>query len=237
MMQMECKALSLCYNRKQVVENLSLQIEKGDFLCIVGENGSGKSTLLKGLLGLKKPDGGEIVFHNGFSTEQIGYLPQQDGEREGFPATVKEVVMSGLLKNKSLGFFYTKEQKTKALDCMKALEIESLASVGFSQLSGGQKQRVLLARAFAGAESMLILDEPINGLDPLVAKALYRFIVERNRKEKITVVMVSHDVNNAMTMATKILHLGHDASFFGTPEDYQTSSLGQAFLKGVWSCG
>lgn len=234
MTQIECNNLSLCYNRKQVVERLTFQVEQGDFLCIVGENGSGKSTLLKGLLGLKKPSGGTIVFGKGISRGQMGYLPQQENSLEDFPATVTEIVRSGFLKNR---LFYTKKQKQKAQAAMETMGIDSLAEKSFSSLSGGQKQRVLLARAFGAAGNILILDEPINGLDPVVAQVLYDSIALKNQQEKMTVIMVSHDVNKAMELATKILHLGHTDSFFGTPEEYKNSSLGQAFLKGVASCG
>ncbi len=234
MTQIECKNISLCYNRKQVVENLSFSVHQGDFLCIVGENGSGKSTLLKGLLGLKKPSGGTIVFGNEISPKQMGYLPQQENSLEDFPATVTEIVRSGFLKNR---LFYTKKQKELAKTAMETMGISHLTGKSFSQLSGGQKQRVLLARAFGAASNILILDEPINGLDPVVAQVLYESIAAKNKQEKMTVIMVSHDVKNALRMANKILHLGNHGYFFGTPEEYQNSSIGQAFLKGVSSCG
>ncbi len=235
--QMKCTDLCLQYNQKQVVSNLSFGVEQGDFLCIVGENGSGKSTLLKGLLGLKKPDGGTIVFEEGFTRGDIGYLPQQESTLEDFPATVKEIVRSGLLKSNPFRLFYGKEQKQMAIACLKALEIEDLSTRSFRELSGGQKQRVLLARAFAATRKMLILDEPFNGLDRVVSAALYRAIAEKNQGEKITVIMVSHDVEKAMEVSNKILHLGNHDFFFGTPEEYRNSELGQAFLKGVSSCG
>ncbi len=236
MIQMECKNLCLCYNKKQVVNQLSFQVEQGDFLCIVGENGSGKSTLLKGILGLKKPEKGALIFHDGFSHTQMGYLPQQESGLEDFPATVKEIVQSGLLKSKPFGLFYTKKQKKKAGELMKTMEIDHLSNTSFGELSGGQKQRVLLARAFGAAEKMLILDEPLNGLDPLVAKSLYEAIEQKN-KEGVTVIMVSHQVNQALSVANKILHLGNHTYFFGTVEQYKTSAVGQAFLKGEVSCG
>ncbi len=234
MIQIECKNLSLCYNRKQVVDKVSFAVEQGDFLCIVGENGSGKSTLLKGLLGLKKPSGGSIVFGKGISQGQMGYLPQQETDLEDFPATVCEIVRLGFLKNR---LFYTKKQKAAAQNAMEVMGICELSGKSFSGLSGGQKQRVLLARAFGAASNLLILDEPINGLDPVVAGVLYQSIAAKNKQEKMTVIMVSHDVKNALVMANKILHLGNHNYFFGTPEEYRNSSVGQAFLKGVSSCG
>ncbi len=237
MKQLECKGLCFSYNQKRVVDNLSFALEQGDFLCIVGENGSGKSTLLKGLLGLKKPEGGSIEFCNGFSPCDIGYLPQQEGIGEDFPATVMEIVRSGLLKSKPFRFFYSKEQKRQANELLKTMEIEHLAKVGFSELSGGQKQRVLLARAMGAAKSMLILDEPLTGLDPVVSEGLYQAITTKNRQEEMTVIMVSHQVEKALEVATKVLHLGNNGYYFGTPEDYRQSAMGQAFLKGVSSCG
>ena len=193
--------------------------------------------MLKGLLGLKKPEAGFIRFANGFTPAHIGYLPQQDQVGDGFPATVKEVVQSGVLKNKPFHFFYTKEQKQRATEMMKLMEIEDLANASFGQLSGGQKQRALLVRAFGAARSMLILDEPVTGLDPVIAGGLYQSIARQNQQENITVVMVSHDVQKALAMATRILHLGETAYFFGSPEEYRASSVGQAFLGGVSSCG
>ena len=234
MTQIECKNLSLCYNRKQAVEQVSFSVEQGDFLCIVGENGSGKSTLLKGLLGLKKPNGGEIVFGKGISQKQMGYLPQQETDLEKFPATVLEIVRSGFLKN---CLFYTKKQKEAAQKMMETMGISELSHKRFSSLSGGQKQRVLLARAFGAASNILILDEPINGLDPMASNVLYRCIAEKNEQEKMTVIMVSHDVKKALTIANKILHLGNHSYFFGNREEYEASEMGQAFIKGDSVCG
>ncbi len=237
MSQLECIDLCLCYNQKRVVEHLSFSLEQGDFLCIVGENGSGKSTLLKGILGMKRPEEGVITLENDLPYLGIGYLPQHEEIPEEFPATVKEIVLSGFLKNKPFGLFYSKAQKQQAGKLMKELEIESLANASFAQLSGGQKQRVLLARAFAAADSLLILDEPITGLDPVVSAELYRLITKRNKEETLTVIMVSHDVKHALGVANKILHLGNREHFFGTTEEYCQSALGQAFIKGESSCG
>lgn len=237
MSQLECKDLCLCYNRNRVVENLSFSLEQGDFLSIIGENGSGKSTLLKGILGMKRPEKGIITLENELPDLGIGYLPQHEEIPEEFPATVKEIVLSGFLKNKPFGLFYSKSQKEQAKKIMKELEIDSLEGVGFSTLSGGQKQRVLLARAFAAAHSLLILDEPITGLDPLVSNELYRLITKRNKESHLTVIMVSHDLERALGVSNKILHLGNGQHFFGTVEAYRQSEIGQAFIKGVSSCG
>lgn len=237
MRQMECTNLTLSYNHKRVVENLSFGVEKGDFLCIVGENGSGKSTLLKGLLGMKKPEEGSIVFGKGSSRQTMGYLPQQESGLEEFPATVREIVRSGTLKSKPFRLFYSKEQKRQAEELIKTLDLDGIADKGFGELSGGQKQRVLLARALGAARDLLILDEPVNGLDPMGTEVLYRAVTQKNKEENMTVIMVSHDLENALAMANKILHLGNHSFFFGSVEDYRHSELGQIFLKGVSSCG
>lgn len=233
---MECKSLTLSYDGRVVVENLSFCVPRGSYLCIVGENGSGKSTLLKSLLGLKKPDSGTICFAPGFTRRQIGYLPQQTPVQKDFPATVEEIVRSGLMNRKSHLFYYTNAEKARAEGMMDALEITPLRKQCFRELSGGQQQRVLLARALTAADSMLILDEPATGLDPVVTGELYQHIVQQNR-QGMTVLMVSHDIDKAVTAADHILHLSEKDYFFGTTDDYVQSPIGRRFLGGTRSCG
>ncbi len=228
---LECKNLTLAYEGRVIVEKLSFNIEKGDYLCIVGENGSGKTTLMKTLLGLKKPSGGEIIFSEGFSRKNIGYLPQQTSLQRDFPASVREVVMSGLLSSSGLCPFYTKKDKKKAEENMEKLGISHLARTCYRELSGGQQQRVLLARALSAASDMLLLDEPVSGLDPAVSAQMYSLIENLNRKDKITVVMISHDIQSALKYSTKVLHISHAPLFFGKTEDYLKSGVGTAFLS------
>ena len=230
--QIECRNLSLSYDGRTVLEGADFTVDSGDYLCIVGENGSGKSTLIKALLSLKRPSGGEIIFGEGLGKGQIGYLPQQTNIQRDFPATVSEVVLSGCLGKSSFKPFYSAEDKKRAAMNMERMGISDIASVCYRELSGGQMQRVLLARALCAAEKMILLDEPVSGLDPLVTKEMYRMIEELNRCYGMTVIMVSHDFSAAVKYATKILHLDRSVKFFGTKEDYIKSPIFGRFAGG-----
>ena len=223
-----CKNLKMGYEDGVVFDSLSFAVNKGDYLCIVGENGSGKSTLMKGLLGLVNPLGGSIEYGDGLQKKYIGYLPQQTDIQSDFPGSVFEVVLSGTLNQRHI-LFYTKEQKRLALENMKKVGISDLKKKCFQELSGGQQQRVLLARALCATTKLIILDEPITGLDPLASQDLYDLVKELNR-DGITVVMVSHDIKSAVTHASHILHLAGDGYFYGTTHRYMRSSYGKKFL-------
>ncbi len=227
-----CENLSYAYDGVPVVSGLCFQVEKGDYLCIVGENGSGKSTLVKGLLRLKNPDSGTLAFGDGLTQRSIGYLPQQTAAQRDFPASVYEVVRSGRLSVKK-GFcpFYSKADKEDVLQKMEQLDILNLKNKCYRDLSGGQQQRVLLARALCAAKKLLLLDEPVTGLDPVMTADLYTLISHLHQKHQITIIMVSHDIESAVKYATHILHLGKTHSFFGTTEEYIHSSLGKRFLE------
>ncbi len=214
-----CTDVSLAYEGNTIVNDLNFTVNQGDYLCIVGENGSGKSTLMRALLGLKSIADGSITFSEGLNKKNIGYLPQQTPVQKDFPATVKEIVLSGTLGSK-FSPFYTKENKKTAAENMKKLGIENIAEHCYRELSGGQQQRVLLARALCAADKLLILDEPAAGLDPLVTAEMYSIIKDLNKKDKITVIMVSHDIGHATNEATHILHIGNTPLFFGTTQDY-----------------
>ena len=218
--------LSLGYDGKIIVEGINIEINRGDMLCIVGENGSGKSTLMRALLGLKNTSGGKIIYGDGLKKTQIGYLPQQTRAQRDFPASVNEVVLSGCLNK--LGFlpFFTAAHKKTARKNMERLAISDIANKCYRELSGGQQQRVLLARALCASGDLLLLDEPVSGLDPIVTAELYEVISELNR-QGLTVVMISHDISAAVNYATHILHLGNIPLFFGTKEDYLESDVGQ----------
>ncbi len=228
----ECSHLVLQYDRREVVKDLTFSIEKGSYLCIVGENGSGKSTLLKALLGMIKPEAGTITYAKEFSRRQIGYLPQRTEVQQDFPASVEEVVYSGLLNRQKKGFFLKKQEKAIANDTIEQLELDGLRKTCFRELSGGQQQRVLLARALTAADGMLLLDEPATGLDPLVTAELYRIIKQKN-EEGMTVVMVTHELETALHMGSQVLHLDDDQSFFGTTSQYLRSDLFRRMMGGV----
>ena len=213
---LDCRDVSLGYEGKPVWEHLTFQVRAGDYLCIVGENGSGKSTLLKSLLGLLKPLSGEIVHADTLRGGSIGYLPQQTRAQKDFPATVTEVVRSGFISGKGMRFFYTAQEKSTALMNMGKLGVLELKDRCYRELSGGQQQRVLLARALCAAGALLILDEPVTGLDPAAAQDLYRTLAYLNKEEGIAIVMVTHDIQNALQYATTILHAGHGQWFCGT---------------------
>ena len=230
MPQLVCRGLTLGYEGKTVLEGLDFSVEAGDYLCIVGENGSGKSTLMKTLLGLIPPLAGEIVFGEGLGKNSIGYLPQQELSRRDFPASVREVVQSGCVAGAPYRPFYTKAQKMRAADSMARMGISDIADESFCRLSGGQKQRALLARALCAADKMLLLDEPVSGLDPKVTAEMYALIEKLNREDGITVVMISHDTTAAIKYASHILHIG-DTVFFGTKDAY-LNEFPQAWQKG-----
>lgn len=230
--QIECRGISLSYDGHTVLENVSFFVDSGDYLCIVGENGSGKSTLAKALLSLKKPYEGEILFGDSLSRRDIGYLPQQTNIQRDFPATVREVVLSGCLSRGGAGLFYSAKDKKRAAICMEKMGVLHIEKSCYRDLSGGQQQRVLLARALCAADKMLILDEPVTGLDPLVTKDMYGVVEKLNREEGITVVMVSHDVSSAAKYATKLLHLDRSIKFFGTKEEYLASTCFKSFSGG-----
>lgn len=223
----DCRNVTLGYEGRAVSRDLSFQVRQGDYLCIVGDNGSGKSTLLKGLLGLLKPMEGEIRLDKSLRAGAIGYLPQQTRAQRDFPATVYEVVLSGFLSARKGRFFYTAAEKSAALMNMGKLGVLELKGRCYRELSGGQQQRVLLSRALCAAGELLVLDEPVTGLDPEAAHDMYRTLAYLNRTEGIAIVMVSHDLQNALKYARHILHAGHRGWFYGTAEEYLSSPYGK----------
>lgn len=228
---LECDSLSASYDGKTVLSGLSFSLNEGDYLCILGENGSGKSTLVKCLLGIKSADKGRIIMGDGLSQKDIGYLPQHTNLQKGFPATVAEVVISGCLARRGFRPFYSSKEKAAAKQAMERLGIADLANESCRELSGGQQQRMFLARAMCAAQKLLLLDEPVTGLDPNAAAEMYSLIDELNRKDNMTIIMVSHDVVKSLDCANRILCLcSQDHSFFGTPEEYATSHISSKFI-------
>lgn len=219
MKQIECKELSLGYEGVTVCEGLSFSVEAGDYLCIVGDNGSGKSTLMKALLRLKAPDSGEIVLSCGIMQSDIGYLPQRSEAQSDFPATVTEVVRSGFSGKKKLGLLSSAE-KERANRNMRCMKISELASKPFSQLSGGQQQRALLARALCAAEKILLLDEPVSGLDTSASEDMYNAIDHLNKGHGTTIIMITHDPSAVRRYATKVLYMSDTPRFYETAEKY-----------------
>ena len=226
-----CRDLSLGYEGQSVLTGLNLTVRAGDYLCIVGDNGSGKSTLLRGLLGLISPLSGTIERAGELQKGNLGYLPQQTRAQKDFPATVFEVVLSGCLNRKGMRFFYSSAQKSQALMNMGKLGVLELKDKCYRDLSGGQQQRVLLARALCAASRLLILDEPITGLDPAAAQDLYKILSYLNRKEGMAIVMVTHDLKAALQSARTVLHIGRSSYFLGSAEEYLASPAGRRFRE------
>ncbi len=234
--QIKCVDAVLGYEDGVVCENINFNVSEGDYLCILGENGAGKSTLMKALLGLNPPLKGSIEFCGDTTRREIGYLPQQTPVQRDFPASVREIVQSGCLNRCGLRPFYNKEEKRLADEVMERLGIKDLAKKCYRELSGGQQQRVLLARALCATGKLLLLDEPVTGLDPKATAEMYELIDKLNKKEKVTVIMISHDVTAAVKYADHVLQLGKTQLFFGSTEDYIESDIGKTFIaESGWS--
>ena len=218
MAQLTCRDVSLGYEGHAILTGLNFYVSAGDYLCIVGENGSGKSTLMKTILGLQKPLAGSIEFGDGLKNNEIGYLPQQTMIQKDFPASVREIVLSGCQSRCGRRPFYTKEEKLLAARAMAKMGITDLAKKCYRELSGGQQQRVLLARALCATQKMLFLDEPVSALDPAAQEEMYS-LIEGLHNEGITIIMISHDVEAALKYATHVLHIG-ESIFFGTKAEF-----------------
>ena len=232
MAQLTCQNLCVGYDGRPVLQDLSFEVFAGDYLCIIGENGSGKSTLMKTILGLQAPISGRILTGDGLRKNEIGYLPQQTQVQKDFPASVREIVLSGCQAQMGSRPFYSKEEKRLAEENIQKMGIDSLARRCYRALSGGQQQRVLLARALCATKRLLLLDEPVTGLDPIATGEMYNLIKLVNLCDGISVIMVSHDIHEAVRYATHILHLGHRQLFFGTAAEYRESDLARRFLGG-----
>lgn len=235
-----CRDVSLRYENIAVIEHVSFSIEPGDYLCIVGENGSGKTTLLHSLLGLIQPFSGEIVYGDGLHRSEIGYLPQQTLVQRDFPASVREIVISGCLGRKGLRPFYSAEDRARCYESMEKLGITSLEKRSYRELSGGQQQRVLLARALCATTKILLLDEPAAGLDPIATAELYDTVERLNSSENVAVVMVSHDIAAAVRGAGRILQLdsgtdrvGQGIVYDGPAAEYPLSAAAKKLMGGM----
>ena len=227
-----CDHMDLGYENQDAVLDVTIQVDAGDYLCIVGENGSGKSTLIKGILGLLKPTGGTLTVAEELKKSGIGYLPQQTAAQRDFPAAVWEVVLSGCLKRRQNRPFYSAAERELAKLNMEKLGITDLKDQCYPQLSGGQQQRVLIARALCATDKLLILDEPITGLDPSAIQDFYHLVERLNKKDGVAIVMVTHDLKNVLPYASKILHLKQRTVFYGAPAEYEESPEGREFLGG-----
>ncbi len=220
MTQLICKDLTLGYEGRVILKDLNFQIKKGDYLCIIGSNGTGKTTLMKAILGLKRPMSGDVLFGQEVRQNEIGYLTQQSEIQRDFPASVWEVVLSGFQSQCGMRPYYKTNEKVLAEELMKKMGILETKKRCYRELSGGQQQRVLLARALCATKELLFLDEPVTGLDPMVSEEMYEMIYKINKEDKVSVILISHDVEHVLPYATHILHIGKE-TFFGTSEEYQ----------------
>lgn len=228
-MLIEGKNLSIGYKTKVVSSHINFKIDEGDVICIVGENGAGKSTFLKTVLGILKPIKGEIKFSPSLNVKRFGYLPQSSESQNDFPATVKEIVLSGRINAYKRKLFFNWYDKRIADEKMELLDIYDLKHRAFSTLSGGQRQRVLIARAMCATDKILFLDEPLTGLDPKITKEFYQ-IVEQLHEQGTTIVMISHELNESIRLATKVLFIGEE-NYFMSKDEFVNSELGKKFLS------
>jgi zinc transport system ATP-binding protein len=223
-----CASVSVKYDTGFAVKDVSFGIMPGDYLCVVGENGSGKTSLMKAIAGLVPLASGSVHL-NGIESNQVGYLPQQTPAQKDFPASVREVVLSGRLGRNGKSPFYTKQDKQIADEKISMLNIGAVKKKSYRSLSGGQQQRVLLARALCATERLLLLDEPVTGLDPLMSAEMYEILRGLNERG-MTIVMVSHDVGVALHHCNKVLHMQTSGTFFESNEAYLSSEVGRYFL-------
>lgn len=228
-MLLSAEHLTLGYEGKSVIEDIGFCVNAGDYLAIVGDNGAGKSTLVKAILGLISPMSGRIEYHDGLRHDEIGYLPQQSSVQKVFPASVEEVVSSGLISTLGHRLFPGAEDRRRVRRNLERFGMYGSRRKSYQELSGGQQQKVLLARAFTAAGRMLLLDEPVSGLDPHSSYELYRTIDSLN-SSGCTIIMVTHDIHPALNSASHVLHIG-ESTFFGTKDEYFRSQEGMNFIK------
>ncbi|OOB77924.1 MAG: ABC transporter [Epulopiscium sp. Nele67-Bin002] len=213
MEQIICKNLEIGYDRKVIMGPLNIIINEGDYWCITGANGAGKTTFIKTLLNLTPIIGGAINLQNELKQIDIGYLPQQKPYQKNFPASVEEIVRSGFLNKINIRFYYNHHEKELAKTTITKLGIAGLEKRAYGSLSGGQQQRVLLARALCASSKVIILDEPIAGLDPVATQEMYSVIRKLNQEENITIIMISHDILHATADAKQMLHFDGNGKY------------------------
>ncbi|CEF18684.1 metal ABC transporter ATP-binding protein [Staphylococcus xylosus] len=223
----ELKNIDYYFDNKQVLENINIKINRGEFVAIVGPNGAGKSTLLKIILGLLPIQKGRIYvdgkdYNGNQSLLKISYVSQKaQAFKAGFPASVKEVVISGLTKRKKLFQWFNRNDEESVKTVLSRLNIEHLIDKNIAELSGGQQQRVLIARALISEPSVLILDEPTSGIDAKHVSEFYETL-ETLKQEGVTIILVTHDIGVVADTATEVACLNKHLHFHGTTEDFKS---------------
>lgn len=228
--------LSVKYQQSTVLDNISFDLEAGEYLGIVGPNGSGKSTLVKALLGLVEKSNGEIKLFDqrldGFNQwARIGYLPQSTSiPTHRFPAKVAEIVATGLICRKQFPRWITRADMESVRDTLELLGISGLKDKFIGRLSGGQRQRVLLARALVSRPELLVLDEPILALDPIARNQFYEITTRLHRQQGTTIMLISHDSTTIGEYATKLLYLDRKLVYYGSFDEFcQSDNMTQYF--------
>ena len=220
---LELKKLRLAFGDNVVIKDASFSLEQGDFACVVGSNGAGKSTLIRGILGLIKPQGGEVIYGDGLDRTKIGYLPQETHPDASFPATVEEIVLSGCLGHMKMRPFYCHSEKKHVERSLKTLGILALRKRSFAKLSGGQKQKVLLARSLSATEKLLILDEPSNNLDYKTRKDFYTTLKKLNEEQGLTIIMITHDLDADDLIGNKVIAIADAKATISSTKEYLRS--------------
>lgn len=215
---LEVENLKVSYSNHTALENINFKIDNSEYVCLVGENGSGKSTLIKTIVGLLKPDEGNVKLN--ISLDEVSYLSQTNLKDLNFPATSKEIIMTGVQKHHKMPF-YTKKNKQEYEEIVKKLRIEEIQNKRIGDLSGGQKQRVLIARALIRKPKLLILDEPATGLDYNITKELYKILEELNKNEKMTIIMATHDLDEINDIKPRIICLATSVKYNGSYDDWK----------------
>ena len=214
----EVKNLTTTYNGHVAIKDISFSLEKGEYVCLIGENGSGKSTLLKTIVGLNKKDSGEII--KNIEPDKISYLAQNNLVDLNFPATAKEIIMTGVQKHRTLPF-YKKDDYKKFEDLCDLLGIRSLVNRQIGDLSGGQRQRIMLARALIREPELLILDEPCSGLDINITKDFYDTLIKLNKEKNLTIIMATHDLDEVENEDARVICMATDVKFDGNIKDWK----------------